>query len=251
MCSYRSTSSHTPITRYVKLEFPTKFLLFSLAAYRKWSNQSRLAYKIIFIVTFFWFLCFGHRIVLYNINNGSCGPLANVVYRYYDDYFQVIFSSLTPALSMSVLAYCLLRNIRIVRRRVAPEAIVPTTTQRGPSRIKEMDKQLTVMLIAESIIALVTYLPYAIQLTYSNITSNWYKTPLRLAWEQVLIEIIHLFSYVFFATSFYVSIISNGGFRRIFWRLFEKSRGNHQPRPNQTAAVIGTQTAVPMNATCR
>ncbi|CAF1028288.1 unnamed protein product [Adineta ricciae] len=220
-------------------------------AYRKWSNQSRLAYRIIFIVPFFWFLCFGHRIVLYSINNGACSPPANIVYLYYDNYFQVIFSSLTPALSMSVLAYYLLKNVRILRRRIVPEEIVPTVTQRGPSRISQMDKQLTVMLVTESIIATITYLPYAIQLTYSNITSGWYKTPLRLAWEQVGIEIIHLFSYIFFATSFYVSIISNVGFRRIFRRLFGKSRSNRQAQQNPSVAGIGTKATVPMNGICR
>ncbi|CAF4348144.1 unnamed protein product, partial [Rotaria sordida] len=47
-----------------------------------------------------------------------------------------------------------------------------------------MDSQLTIMLTLESLITIVTYVPYASQLTYANITYQWYKTQLQLAWEK-------------------------------------------------------------------
>jgi hypothetical protein len=90
-----------------------------------------------------------------------------------------------------------------------------------------MDTQLTIMLTSESLITIVTYIPYASQLTYANITQYWSKTPLRLAWESVFTELIHLFSYVFFATSFYVSIISNNGFNREIKRLLTRNKSTH------------------------
>ncbi|CAF0815793.1 unnamed protein product [Adineta steineri] len=145
--------------------------------YRQWSNRISIAYKMVIIIPLFWFLLIGHRIIFYNIQNGICGPLEDF-YECYDNYFQVIFSSICPAL------------------------------------IIQIDKQLTIMLISESLITIITYIPYAIELTYLNISQTWYKTPLQLAWEKISTELIDLISYIFFATSFYVSIISNIGFRR-------------------------------------
>jgi len=169
---------------------------------------------MVIIIPFFWFLLLVHRIIMYRIVDGVCGPPTGF-YQYYDNYFQVIFSSLSPVIVMSVLAYLLIKSVRsVVRRRIVPVTDLPTVTISNKSMINQMDTQLTRMLILESLITVVTYLPYAIQLTYANITEGWYKTPLRLAWESVFTELIHLFSYVFFATSFYVSIISNTGFRR-------------------------------------
>jgi hypothetical protein len=102
------------------------------------------------------------------------------------------------------------------------------------------------MLILESLIAIVTYVPYATQLTYVNITQNWYKSPLRLAWESVFTELIHLLSYVFFATSFYVSIFSSVGFRRNIKEILGRKKGNQLEDRTVTfirnPAVINCQT---------
>ncbi len=169
---------------------------------------------MIFIIPLFWFLFVVHRIILYQIQDEVCQPPQGL-YAYFDNYFQVIFSSLGPSIVMSILAYLLIKNVRgVVRRRIMPVNDIQSTVNRNSSMINQMDKQLTIMLVSESLITIITYVPYAIELTYINITQDWYKTPLRLAWESVCIETIHLFSYIFFATSFYVSIISNVGFRR-------------------------------------
>ena len=186
---------------------------------------------MIFVIPLFWFVLFVHRIILYRIdNNGECNPPSGI-YSYYDNYFQVIFSSLTPAISMSILACLLMKSVRdVVQRRIVPQNIdlssVNQQRQKHKSIIHQMDSQLTIMLILESIIAIITYFPYAAQLTYSNITANWPKSSLQKGYESVCIEIIHLFSYIFFATSFYVSLLSNVGFRRKIKRLFQRQRRN-------------------------
>ncbi|UJR19422.1 hypothetical protein I4U23_022552 [Adineta vaga] len=195
--------------------------------YRQWSNRINLAYKMIFIIPFIWFLFLVHRIVLYRIENEICGPPEGF-YQYYDNYFQVLFSSLAPAIIMSILSFFLLRNVHILRNRVTPSNNLSLPSQRGYSRIEKIDKQLSIMLITESLIAMITYIPYAIELIYTNISAEWNKTSLEKAWENIFIEIIHLFSYIFFATSFYVSITTNIGFRQTIKReLCRKQRHNH------------------------
>ena len=158
-----------------------------------------------------------HRIILYRIEAGVCGPPGGF-YSYYDNYFQVIFSSLSPVISMVILAYFLIKNVREISRR----RIIPANNR--PKIIHQMDTRLTIMLISESLITIVTYVPYASQLTYANITQNWSKSLLWLAWENTFTQLIHLMSYVFFATSFYVSIISNNGFRRKFKQFLIRRR---------------------------
>ncbi|CAF1259419.1 unnamed protein product [Rotaria sordida] len=144
----------------------------------------------------------------------------------------MIFSSTSPVIVISILAYLLMKNVRrIARRRIQPVNSVLPVVNLNTSIINQIDTQLTAMLILESLIAIITYAPYATQLTYANITQQSNKTPLRLAWEKLFTELIHLFSYVFFATSFYVSIISNVGFRRKIKKILKmkmyKRSANH------------------------
>ncbi|CAF1255776.1 unnamed protein product [Adineta ricciae] len=175
------------------------FSLFSLATIdRLLSTHRSNTYRL-------W----SHRLILYQIENGNCSPRSGF-YSYYDNYFQVVFSSLLPAVSMSILAYLLIKNVRhVVRRRVVPSISVPQRKM-----INQIDSRLTLMLISESCIAVMTYVPYAVQLTYANVTQNLSKSPLRIAWENMFTELIHLLSYIFFVTSFYVSLLSNGAFRQ-------------------------------------
>ena len=194
---------------------------------------------MVILCVLFWLILIGHRIILYRIQDGNCGPPGGF-YTFYDNYFQVIFSSLSPAIVMCVLACMLIKSVRdVVRRRVAPVMDMPAIVVPPSSLIHQMDTQLTLMLVLESLITMITYVPYAIQLTYANITQDWYKSPLRLAWESVFTELIHLFSYIFFASRFYVSIISNLGFRRKTIRLLlRKTRLNNR---NHTATALRTR----------
>lgn len=197
---------------------------------------------MIIVIPLFWFLLICHRIILYRIQDRICGPPGGF-YAYYDNYFQVAFSSFSPSIVMSILAYLLIKSVRdVVRRQIVPISDKPKIAVPNKSMIHQIDTKLTFMLILESFIAIVTYIPYALQLTYSNITQNWYKSPLRLAWESVFTELIHLCSYIFFASSFYVLISSNVGVRRMFKRLLTRKR--HNDSRDHTATVLRTRAVV-------
>ena len=198
---------------------------------------------MVIIVPLFWFLLIGHRIILYRIENGVCGPPEGF-YEYYDNYFQVIFSSLSPAILMSILAHLLIKSVReVVHRRIVPVNGVFSIIKKKNRMINQIDAQLTIMLILESLITIITYVPYASQLIYSNITQHWYKSPLQIAWENAFTQLIHLFSYVFFATSFYVSILSNIGFRRKLKQVLAMKNTN-QPVDNSVATIRNHATAI-------
>jgi hypothetical protein len=157
----------------------------------------------------------------------------------------VIFSSLAPAIGMSILAYLLLKSVRgVVRRRITPGDNLPSINIQQKTAMTQVEAQVTTMLLLESIIAIITYVPYASQLTYANVTQNWHKTPLYLAWESIFTETIHLLSYVFFATSFYVSTASSIGFRRQVKILLGIKKDNQIE--DQTVTLNRTQGAVNM-----
>jgi hypothetical protein len=63
-----------------------------------------------------------------------------------------------------------------------------------------------------------------------------------MAWENLITQLIHSFSYIFFAMSFYVSILWNIGFRRKCKELLKMKKDNDSRDP--TLAVIRTYASV-------
>ncbi|CAF1157325.1 unnamed protein product [Rotaria sp. Silwood1] len=129
-------------------------------------------------------------------------------------------SGVCPPTVLLILGCALLRNVRQVgHRRVMPTS----TSSRAPavnlSYIQQMDAQLTKMLLLQSFVAIPSFFPFGAQNLYSSITEDWYKSPLRIAWENVFIELIRLFSYLFYSTSFYVSFFTSRGFRKAVFQV--------------------------------
>ena len=197
--------------------------------YRQWGNRVSLSYKMVIVCIVFWFVLIGHRLILYNIYQGNCVPLSGV-YAWYDNYSELIFKSICPPFVVLVLANLLMRSVReINHRRITPVNNISSIIMTNRSLIKQRDSQLTFMLILQSLIALITYIPYAVCLIYIEITRYSFKSSLKVAMENIFIELAHLLSYVFFASSFYVSICTNIGFRRhtkrFLWK--ENDRNSH------------------------
>ncbi|CAF0916126.1 unnamed protein product [Adineta steineri] len=183
-------------------------------AYRRWSNCKTLAYKIIPTVVFTWFICVWHRLYFYNITSGSCNPTPGI-YEKIDSYFEVVMSGFVPPILLITLGCLLLRNVRgVVHRRIVPAGVVSQPINTNLSHIQQIDSQLTAMILLQSFVAIPSFIPFGAQNLYTSLSRGWYKTPLRLAWEDVIIETIRLFSYLFYSTSFYVSLYSSRGFRK-------------------------------------
>ncbi|CAF3491026.1 unnamed protein product [Rotaria sp. Silwood1] len=197
-----------------------------LNKYRRWSNRISLAYKLSITCLFFWFLLIGHRLILYSIRNGICVRLLGF-YANYDIYFEVIFAGICPPIVMSVLAYLLIRNIRnVIQRQIVSRNNTSSITIRNRPTLQQLDSQLTLMLILQSIITIITYVPHAVELIYTNLSQNWSKSCFQRAEEKVLVEFANLLSYTFFVSSFYISIILNNGFRRHIKNLFQRRKIN-------------------------
>lgn len=208
-----------------------------------------LAYKLTIGCLLFWFVFIGHRLVLYSAKNSSCGGLDGF-YSDFDTYLEVVCVGICPPLVTSVLAYLLIRNVRdAIHRRINPTNQSTPVVRR--TALQKMDSQLTLMLILQSFFAMVTYFPYAGELIYTNVTQYYPKSSLQNAQEKVLVEFIHITSYTFFASSFYVSMISNNGFRRECKKFF--CRQNRINVTDITQNIVRTKISMsiqpPLNKT--
>ena len=212
----------------------------SFPAHRRWSNRVSLAYKLVPSIILTWFGLLGHRLFLYSNASGSCIPQRGF-YEKYDIYFESVMSGICPPIILFILGLVLLRNVRqVVHRRVLPgnnntanpQSAIPLTS------IQQIDTQITKMLLLQSFVALPSFLPYGAQNLYSTITQDFYKSPLRLAWEAIVIEIIRLFSYFFYSTSFYVSFGSSRGFRRAFFHALHLRSCHKTIDPTRTISTM-------------
>jgi hypothetical protein len=165
-------------------------------------------------VVIIWFMCTGHRLYFYNIDSGSCGPLLGI-YERVDAYFEAIMSGVVPPILFIILGSLLLKNVRqVARRRVAPTGPVSRAAIKNLTHIQQIDSQLSTMILLQSFIAIPSFLPFGAQNLYTSITLYWYKPPLYLAYENLFVELIRLFSYLFYSTSFYISFLSSRAFRK-------------------------------------
>ncbi|CAF2981274.1 unnamed protein product [Rotaria sp. Silwood2] len=121
-----------------------------------------------------------------------------------------------------------------MKRHLIPSSVASKEPSTNLSHLQQIDSQLTLMLFLQSLIAIIAYIPFGAAVLYFNITGEWTKSSIRQAWEQVIANIIRLFSYLFAATGFYVSMISNRGFRGQFMHSFRIKRRIHPQEGTRT-----------------
>lgn len=189
-----------------------RFIL-SILGLRKWSNRVSLAYKLIVACAIIWFLVTCHRLFIYALVDGKCNPQF-AVYDQIDNYIEAIIMELGPLIIVFTLTYLLKRSLRNIIER--PTASI---TIGKHSQVHQIDSQITLMLLLQSIAAIISFLPYGIEIFYDRITETWNKTSLQVAIEKIIGQITHTLLYTFSASSFHISIISSRGFRRVIKRI--------------------------------
>ncbi|CAF3519205.1 unnamed protein product [Adineta steineri] len=178
-----------------------------LPALRRWGGRVKLAYKLVFACTILCFLISCHRLILYSTSTGHCLAQAGI-YATFDNYFESVVSGICPPIIIL---------IQTISTNVEHNKPTPNLTF-----LRKTDKQLTIMLIWQTFVAIPAFIPYAALLIYSSISTNWSKSDEWLASENIVAETIRLLSYTFFSTQFYVLIISSHGIRKQVLNIFIK-----------------------------
>lgn len=161
----------------------------------------------------------------------------------FDTYLDVSLSGVGSPLVVIVLACILGKNIRsVIKRQARRNTVAPATLTSIQSHNQQIELQLTIMLWLQSILAIINYVPFAVYILYYMFTSEWNKSPLRVAWERLIIAFIRLSSYLFAAGSFYISLVSYNGFREQLKNSFNIGTAIHPVSIGNTGHQITTRT---------
>ncbi|CAF2094002.1 unnamed protein product [Rotaria magnacalcarata] len=105
-------------------------------------------------------------------NLGSIGEYARF-YAYFDNYIEIVFTAICPPVAVIVLTYLLIRSVRnVIQRQIISGNNAQVATVAYRSNLEQMDSRLTSMLILQSMIVIITYIPFAAELVYTNVTQN-------------------------------------------------------------------------------
>ncbi|CAF1472591.1 unnamed protein product [Adineta steineri] len=191
-------------------------------ALRRWGGRVKLAYKLVFACTILCFVISCHRLILYSTSTGHCLAQAGI-YAAFDNYFESVVSGICPPIIILMLSYLLVRSVReTIQRQTISTNVEHNKPTPNLTFLRKTDKQLTMMLIWQTFVAIPAFIPYVALLIYSSISANWSKSDEWLAWENIVAETIRLLSYTFFSTQFYVLIISSHGIRKQVLNIFMK-----------------------------
>lgn len=87
------------------------------------------------------------------------------------------------------------------------------------SRLHRMERQLTSLIIAQTLVCLITSLPYGVQYLYTGITLLQAKDPYRLALEALIQHVVRLNLYASSAAPFYIYVCLSSEIRRMVTQL--------------------------------
>ncbi|CAF2242834.1 unnamed protein product [Rotaria magnacalcarata] len=84
-----------------------------------------------------------------------------------------VFTAICPPVAVIVLTYLLIRSVRnVIQRQIISGNNAQVATVAYRSNLEQMDSRLTSMLILQSMIVIITYIPFAAELVYTNVTQN-------------------------------------------------------------------------------
>lgn len=193
------------------------------AFYRSWGNQYSLAIKLISSLSLFWMIVLSYRLFVYDIdpNSGICQSTIGYFW-WYQSFIKFVFTGLAPPIAILVLSTLIIRNVRAVVHHHHTRTLMPMIgqTKNKISRLQKLDHQLTSILLIQLGVSFISFLPYSSELLYATLSHNIRKSDLYLSWEYLIIEFIHLSSYIFYSTNCYVFIASSPLFRKQISQIF-------------------------------
>jgi hypothetical protein len=108
-----------------------------------------------------WFLITCHRLILYSTSAGHCIAQPGI-YAAYDNYFEAVLSGLCPPIIILMLSYLLLRSVRgTIQRQIGPTNVEQNRPTPNLIFLRNTDRQLTIMLLWQTFVAIPAFLPYA------------------------------------------------------------------------------------------
>ncbi|CAF0910294.1 unnamed protein product [Adineta ricciae] len=163
---------------------------------RQYSNM-KLARRIIIVFLIIWIIHGIIASIFYEITPTRCTS-SNAIYAVYTTVYLIVVNGCIPILIISIFGWLTNRNIR--------------QTQVLANR--QADRQLTKMILMQSIVVVISNMVYGVNNVYRLITTGVTKDINRQITENFVTTIVTLISYFYSIGSFYIFFISSSQFRR-------------------------------------
>lgn len=123
---------------------------------------------------------------------------------------------------MMIFGCLTIRNIVHVRQRISTQMNVhqiPVNRQMGRRNIKSREYQISMMILVQLVVYLVSCIPFPIYLVYSTITMYDEKTSEQIALENFISFIAYTLVYINFSATFYIYVLTTRVFRKELKKL--------------------------------
>lgn len=128
---------------------------------------------------------------------------------------------------MIIFGFLTVQNMKHSRQRIVPHTNIHrtiATQQANKINMKSREYQISIMIIVQLCVYLITNLPFTIYLVYSAVTAFQTKSNFRLAIEKFITVIVYLLSNINFSATFYIYILTTRIFRKDLKQIFQKIR---------------------------
>ncbi|CAF1362437.1 unnamed protein product [Adineta steineri] len=195
-------------------------------AHPRWQQlcNIKLAHRLIIICILFWMLHGILPLIFYNhiqspITNKTSCTTTNTMFNNYRDYFFIpVLNGYMPIIIAGLFGVLAYRNIQQISYRTIP--IVR----------RELDKQLTIMVLLQVFINIFILLPYTtIVAVATNISLT--SDPIIQAKLQFTITIVVVIYNIYFSSSFYIYICASKRFRKQFLHVMYMIYSNRWKQP--------------------
>jgi uncharacterized membrane protein YjgN (DUF898 family) len=180
-----------------------------------------------------------------------CGFTSDT-YNIFFNFFFLIIASILPLVLMCVFGILIIRNVRSVRNRVAPQ-----TSDARTERMRSNDRQLFIMLLFQLLVTALLTTPYATLSVYNVISSTILKqtrSPLGSAILGFLVNLTRILSYSNAIVGFYIYTLSGPKFRSEVKRCIQyalkstlTAMGLMQYLPQRVQRAITGETQIETN----
>ncbi|UJR11802.1 hypothetical protein I4U23_015982 [Adineta vaga] len=186
-------------------------------------NSIKWARIFLIINTLVWSLMQIPQLIYNDIITNSSGTMSCVgtskalVYAFSYFLLPVLYFFL-PLILLTTFGYLTYIHLKQISERSSKQ-----------SRFQRIERQLTSLIIAQTLVCIVTSLPYGVQYLYTGITLTQIKDPYRLAVEAFIQHVVRLNLYASSAAPFYVYICLSTEIRRmaiqiLFCKLFKSNQ---------------------------
>jgi hypothetical protein len=170
-----------------------------------------------------------HMIVYYEITYtsdqfGNITSACNArqgIYRTFIALWHMTFYSLCPCFLMFLFGFLTINNIR------RPSQVRPIIGENSGLG-RRTETQLLRMLTAQSLLTIISTLPFSIYRLYASFTANVVKDPLRIAQENLASQTINVISYFAHTSSFYLYTLTGSIFRKELFRIIGRCLPHNQ-----------------------